>query len=104
METLKNAIEDNLQNPYLTNAELANIAGLSERQFYRKIELITGMSPNHFIRQVRLQKANELMQTGEYQTVKEVAMRVGFLKVSYFSKLFEAQEGRRPIDILKDYI
>ena len=101
METLTQQIVENLQNPNLTNAQLADMSGMSERQFYRRVELFTGMSPNHYIRDIRLQKASELLKTGDFQTVKEVAMRVGFLKVSYFSKLFEEREGQRPIDIIK---
>ena len=104
MRKLAAIIEENLKNPYLTNAQLAQKSGLSERQFYRRVELLTGKSPNHYIREIRLAKAKELLQTGDFFTVKEVAIRVGFLKVSYFSKLFEQQEGRRPIEVLREYL
>ena len=103
MSHLTQIIEQNLTNPFLTNAELATMIGMSERQFYRKVELLTGRSPNHYLRDIRLDKASELLQSGEYSTVKEVAMRVGFIKVSYFSKLYEDREGQRPSDILRAY-
>jgi len=101
MSHLTQVIEQNLTNPFLTNAELASMIGMSERQFYRKVELMTGRSPNHYLRDVRLDKAVELLSSGNFSTVKEVAMRVGFIKVSYFSKLYENREGHRPKDILK---
>ena len=103
MSHLTQVIEQNLTNPFLTNAELAMMIGMSERQFYRKVESLTGRSPNHYLRDVRLDRAKELLRSGEYSTVKEIAMRVGFIKVSYFSKLYEEREGQRPSIILKEY-
>lgn len=102
MSTLTNIIEQNIADPNLTNTDLARKTGLSERQFYRKIEMLTGLSPNKFIREVRLKKAEKLLKSGDYQTVKEVALRVGFIKVSWFSQLFERHMGQRPIELLKN--
>jgi len=102
MNTLTQTIRQNLDDPYLTNAKLAELIGQSERQLYRRVELFTGMSPNHYIREIRLQRAAELLKSGKFMTVKEVAMRVGFIKVSYFSKIFEEKNGQRPSQILKD--
>jgi transcriptional regulator GlxA family with amidase domain len=101
MSHLTQVIEQNLTNPFLTNAELATMIGMSERQFYRKVESITGMSPNHYLRDIRLDRADELLKSGKFSTVKEIAMRVGFIKVSYFSKLYEEREGQRLSVILK---
>jgi len=102
MSHLTQVIEQNLTNPFLTNAELATMIGMSERQFYRKVELATGRSPNLYLRDLRLDKAKELLYSGEFRTAKEVALRVGFIKVSYFSKLYEEREGKRPVNILRE--
>lgn len=101
MSRLDQIIEQNLSNPHLTNIELASLLGMSERQFYRKVEDLTGTSPNIYLRNVRLNRAESLLDSREYSTVKEVALRVGFLKVSYFSKLYEARFGLKPSQILK---
>ena len=100
MSNLTVIIEQNLQTPNLTNAKLAMLSHMSERQFYRKVEALTGLSPNQYIREIRLQKATELLQSGRYNSVKEVAIRVGFTKISYFSKLYEKWCGRRPSSLL----
>lgn len=91
---------DNLQNTNLNNSELAIHFNMSERAFYQKIKKLTGLTPNHYIRTIRLKKANELLKTGEYKLIKEVARQVGFSKVSYFSLLFEKMYGIRPSKIL----
>ena len=101
MDQLDKIIRQNLQTPNLTNAHLANLAHMSVRQFYRKVEVLTGLSPNQYIRKIRLQKAAQLLENGEHNTVKEVALRVGFTKVSYFSKLFEQWYGQHPSSFLK---
>ena len=101
MNRLTQTIHQHLEDPQLTNAKLASFSGLSERQFYRRVELFTGMSPNQYIREIRMKKAEELLSSGDFRTVKEVALRVGFLKVSYFSKLYRDREGRSPAEILR---
>ncbi len=95
-------VEENLSDPYLTNTELAKRMEMSERQFYRCVEDFFGESPSTYIRRVRLEKALKMINSGEYNTVKEIAMRVGFRKVSYFSELFKAKEGISPSAVLKN--
>lgn len=101
MSPLLKIIEDQISNPYITNAELARMCNMSERSFYLKTESLTGMSPRHYLRCLRLERAKELINSGEFQTVKEIALRVGFLKVSYFSDLYYESEGARPVQILR---
>jgi len=96
-------VEENISDPYFKNSDLAAEMGMSERQFYRCVEDFFGESPKNYIRRVRLEKASELVHSGEYNTVKEIALRVGFRKVSYFSKLFEEREGVTPSAILKNF-
>jgi PAS domain S-box-containing protein len=68
----------------IVSAEMA----ISERQLFRRINNLIGITPNKFIRVVRLQVAKELIATGKYKTIAEVAYASGFVTPSYFSKLF----------------
>lgn len=52
-----------------------------------------------FISRVRINKAADLLRTGEY-TVGEVAERVGFKDIYYFSNTFKKQMGISPIHYL----
>jgi PAS domain S-box-containing protein len=61
---------------------------MSERQLFRRIRILTGITPNKFIRIVRLQLSMEAIESGKYRTVAEVAYAAGFATPSYFSKLF----------------
>lgn len=102
LEKLNQLILDNLSNTVLTNTWLAKQLLISERSFYRNIVERTEQTPNHYIRSIRLQKAKELLQSGAFETIKEVSSQVGFKKSIYFSRLFKEEFGVYPVDILKN--
>lgn len=67
---------------------------MSERQLYRRVKSITGVTPNKIIRIIRLQIAKEAIETGKYRTISELANISGFETTTYFSKLFKEIYGR----------
>lgn len=67
---------------------LATQAGMSRMQLHRKLTALTALSPNRFIHRVRLERAVELLQTGELN-VAQAAYRVGYGSQSYFAKVFQ---------------
>lgn len=68
---------------------LSNEMAMSERQLFRRTKAIMGVTPNQYIRIVRLQIAMEAIKTGKYRTVSEVAHLAGFETPTYFNKLFK---------------
>jgi AraC-like DNA-binding protein len=74
--------------------------GVSHTQLYRKLQAITGFSPNEFIRHMRLLRAADLMRQ-KAGNVAEIADMVGFNNLSYFSKVFKEKFGITPIEFLK---
>lgn len=69
----------------LLSSELA----MSERQLFRRIKIIMGVTPNQYIRVIRLQLAMEAIESGKYRTVTEISHAAGFETPGYFSKLFK---------------
>jgi YesN/AraC family two-component response regulator len=84
----------------LNLAALGYELNISERQLFRRIKAITGLTPNKYIRAIRLQIAREAIESGRYRTVAEVSYAAGFDTPSYFSKLFKEQYGRDVNDLL----
>jgi AraC-like DNA-binding protein len=80
--------------------ELAKAMNMSRATLYRKVKSISELTPNDFIRLIRLKKAAELLLQKEYR-VNEIAFIVGFNSVSYFSKCFQKQFGLLPKDFEK---
>ncbi|MCB9338400.1 MAG: response regulator [Lewinellaceae bacterium] len=73
---------------------------LSERQFNRRLKQLTGLTPNHYLREMRLQQARDFLHEGRYTSVKEVGSAVGFSSTKYFSKLFQERFGVLPSEYL----
>ena len=71
---------------------------LGQRQFTRKVQALTGHTPVHFIRIMRLKRAKELIAQGA-GSVSEIAYKVGFNNLSYFSKCFRQQFGKLPSEV-----
>ena len=81
---------------------LAYDLNLSERQLRRKIKLKTGLTPNQYFRLIKLETAREYLEKRQYETVAEVAYKVGFNNVHYFTKIYRAQYGKKPIEYLRN--
>ena len=79
---------------------LAGQLAISERQIFRKIEKFTGLTPNKYIRNLKLYKAKELLENYTFSTVNEVACAVGLKDPHYFSNLYKKEFGKKPKDYL----
>ncbi len=97
LKRLNAIVEANLHNEQFGVNELAQKAGLSRSQIHRRLKSISNKSVSQFIREVRLEKAKELLEE-ETLTVSEIAYKVGFGSPSYFIKSFHDLYGYPPGD------
>lgn len=74
---------------------LSRDMALSRTQLFRRVKSLTCLSPSHYIRFVRLQRAKELLEAGNV-TVGEAAFKTGFIDKSYFTRAFRRQFGFNP--------
>ncbi len=79
---------------------LSDAVAISERQLFRRIKAITGLTPNKYIRTIRLQIAREAIESGKYRTISEISYAAGFDTPAYFSKLFKEHYGRDVSELL----
>ena len=70
---------------------------LSHSQLHRKLEALTGCSPNRFIRMVRLTKAKEMLLQADI-SIGTVAIECGYSDAGYFSRVFRQETGMTPND------
>jgi signal transduction histidine kinase/DNA-binding response OmpR family regulator len=80
--------------------DLAYELSMSERQLYRLSKTMAGCTPAQLIKEVRLQKAYELLLSGTIYKVDDVARQVGFENSGYFSRQFYERFGKRPTEFL----
>ena len=86
-------------NTNLKVDDFSKPVGYSKSQLYRKIILLTGKSPNTFIKDYRLNEALILLNKNS-GNVSETAYLTGFSSPSYFSKCFQKRYGHTPSDYL----
>lgn len=79
----------------LTLDELATLAHVSVRTLQRRFLAATGMTPIQYQQAVRIERAQELLQT-EHLPVPEVAERVGYQDRVAFGRLFKKATGMTP--------
>ena len=88
-------VETRLSDYKFDSERLAEILNVSRSTLYRKMKAVTDLSPTAFIRMIRLNKAAELLKTGQFK-VTEVIEKVGILDHSYFSSRFKEQFNCSP--------
>ncbi|WP_304528495.1 AraC family transcriptional regulator [Mycobacterium sp. E2462] len=81
----------------LTVATLAAQVGLSPSAFTRAFREVTGSSPYQYVKDVRLNRARELVLDRRL-SVSDVAQRVGYVSASHFIKEFRTRFGATPRD------
>lgn len=95
IQKLTNLVEANLANETFGPDDLAREAGMSHTNLNRKLKTILNQNSSHFIREVRLKKAKELLLSGDL-TVAEISYRVGFGSPAYFNRCFHEYFGVAP--------
>jgi len=108
MKRMKNLERLNTVNQYIeehyteavTNKELADIIHLSEDRFNHLFKESMGMPPLQYMNEIRLRKAKNLLQKGEYSSA-EVAAAVGFTDYNHFGRMFRRYFGCTPMDMRK---
>jgi len=99
LETLMSTLYDHWQNTEFTIKELCEKMSISKSQLYRKCVAMTGVSPNQFLCEFRLQRALEFLKTNK--NISETAFDCGFNSPSYFAKCFQKRFGLQPVGFRK---
>lgn len=90
------SISQNDMNLY----ELSYKMAVSERQLHRKIAHLVHLTPNKYIRILKLHKAKHLIDNYIQNSTSQVAYSVGYNDVHYFSKLFLNQYDISPKELI----
>jgi len=92
-----------MEDPELGIDHICDQIGLSKTQLYRKMTALTGMSTVDLIKNIRLQRAGDLLKNKKFN-VNEVSFMVGFTDTDYFRKCFKVQFGVSPSEFTRQFI
>lgn len=93
-------VEKHMSNTSFNVETLVQEMNFSRSNIYMKFKELTGLSSSEFIRNIRLKRAMQLLETSGL-SVKEIMYMTGFNTGSYFSKCFKNQFGVLPSEYLK---
>ena len=100
VKKLNSIILENMSDENFSIDSLSYQFAISRSNLHKKIKNITGMTPNDYIKLIRLNESAQMLSTGKYK-INEVCFLVGFNTPSYFSKCFYDQFGKLPKDFIQ---
>lgn len=97
VEKMLKAIGEHMDDIDYTVDLLAGDIGMSRASLYKKTQQMLGITPNDFLRNVRLKHAARLLAETSHP-VNQVSLMVGFQTSRYFSQCFRQMFGVTPTE------
>ena len=95
VKKIREIVEANFSNNDFSVDQLCKMIFMSHSQLRRKLEALTGCSPNKFIRIIRLNRAKELLLNPAL-SIAAVALGTGYNDSGYFARVFKQEYGCTP--------
>lgn len=97
LKQLENVIIEKIGDATLDVETMSSLFGMSRTQFYKRVKLLTGETPAAYVRNIRLQKAHDILSSpNNTMNVQQVAMSVGFQNSQHFSVAFKKRYKMAP--------
>ena len=97
MDKLVELMEKNMDNGDLVVDDFVRELAVSRSVFFKKLKTLTGLAPIEFIKEMRINRAVQLIETGEY-SMTQISYMVGINDPRYFSKCFKQKMGMTPTE------
>lgn len=94
-------VEDNIEMEDMDMPFLTDKMCMSHSTLYRKVKGITGLTPNEFIRKIKLTRAVQLLKS-ENVAINEIPFLTGFNSISYFRRVFKKEFGITPSEFIQN--
>jgi signal transduction histidine kinase/ligand-binding sensor domain-containing protein/DNA-binding NarL/FixJ family response regulator len=94
-------VEEGMKDPDYNIDDVAAAIGMGRSTFYKKLKSLSALSPVEFVRDMRLKRSRQLLDSGSY-TVSEAGYQSGFNSLPYFSTCFKEKYKISPSAYLKE--
>ena len=102
LNDIQKVVEENLSNEEFNVSDVIKSVGVSRTMLHVKLKSMLDMSIGDYIRNIRIEKAKELLLQGNI--IADTAYSTGFSDPNYFSKCFKKQTGKTPSEFIKENI
>jgi DNA-binding response OmpR family regulator len=99
LQRLQAIVEENMADENFQVEQLCRKVGIGERQLYRKLHALLDCTPAAYVRQIRLDRAGQLLEKGA-GSVSEITFQVGYANTSAFARAFREVFGQSPSEFL----
>lgn len=97
LRQLDKAIMERIDDPTLNMEMMSALFGMGKTPFYQRVKMLTGDTPATYVRNLRLQRAYELLiSPTNTMNIQQVALSVGFSNSQHFSVAFKKKYGISP--------
>jgi len=100
LNSFEKIVRDHVGKANLNLDLISDELALSQRQLFRRVHSILGITPNKLVRIIRLQLAWEAIASGKYRTVKEISNIAGYNSRGHFNRLFYEVYGIHVTELL----
>jgi AraC-like DNA-binding protein len=95
LQKINAIINAHLDDETFDAEQLARSMAMSRMHLLRRLKPLVNQSPAHYIRDVRLTKAKEMIEK-EDLSIGEICFKIGFQSQSHFTRAFVEKYGVRP--------
>jgi len=100
LETFEAYVRQHLADDTLSVSALAYHFTMSESTLLRQLKRLTGLSPVHYVQEMRLDEARRLLENRVYNSIAQLASKVGYDDARSFSRSFRARFGKLPSEMM----
>ena len=94
-------IRKNCYDKLISSDELAAMCKISGTYFRRVFSDVYGTTPVKYINSIKISRAKELIDSGMYASVSDIAYLCGFTDDCYFRKVFKSETRMTPLEYKK---
>ncbi|MEL6557061.1 MAG: ATP-binding protein [Bacteroidota bacterium] len=96
LKKLNQIILENIGNPDLNTELIAEALSASTSKAVRLTKKLTGQSPAAYIKDIRMNYINDMINQRKIKNATEAATAIGMKHATYFSKQYESHFGKMP--------
>jgi len=94
-------LEEHFVDSNLSNEQLAAVSGVSTVYFRKLFTEKFGVSPQRYIRTLRIETAKDLLREHNSLSISQVAEMVGYDSIYHFSRVFKQETMQTPSEYVK---
>ncbi len=99
LENFEQYVQKNFASDVLSVSMLAEAFYMSESTLLRQLKRLTGLTPVQYLQEIRLNEARHLLENRQYDSITQVASKVGYADTRSFSRSFKQRFGKLPSDL-----